>query len=330
MESPQPIIAVQDIMANHPAHQRAPHSDEFLAGAGFVNGRQVPLDQATIGLTDTGFAHADATYDVTTASRGFIFRLDDHLQRFAESCDKFRLSSPYSLPQIKEILIELVESSGLRDCFIWWCVTRGGFPPGLQKIDPSKYQPKFFAYVSNYRFYAEDDVRSRGLDVVINRQRIRIPSNAVDPTAKNFHWMDMKMAMFDAFDEGYDWCVLLDQDGFLTEAPGSNICLIQDDTLITPENGCLLGITRRTALELADSIGLRTEIRRVTPEEALSADEAFFTSSAGGIAPINSIDRTILSGNNGPGPVTTKLHNLYWEKRWSGWHGHSVAYATKH
>jgi branched-chain amino acid aminotransferase len=63
-----------------------------------------------------------------------------------------------------------------------------------------------------------------------------------------------------------------------------------------------------------------------TADALREADEAFLTSTAGGIMPVNSVDGHILGGADGPGALTTKLHNLYWSKRWSGWLGTQVNY----
>jgi branched-chain amino acid aminotransferase len=140
--------------------------------------------------------------------------------------------------------------------------------------------------------------------------------------------MDLKLSLFEAKAANKEWSVLCDANGYLTEAPGSNIFLIKDGALYTPDSGCLEGITRKTTLELAKEIGMPIHVERVHVEQLLNADEAFLTSTAGGIMPINSVDDTVLGGKAGPGELTTRLHNLYWTKRWDGWLGTAVDYST--
>ncbi len=96
--------------------------------------------------------------------------------------------------------------------------------------------------------------------------------------------------------------------------------------MFTPDTGCLEGITRRTTLELAQKQGLKTFVGKVSKEQLLDADEAFITSTAGGIMPINSVDGVVLGGSEGPGALTSSLHNLYWETRWGGWLGTEIDY----
>jgi branched-chain amino acid aminotransferase len=174
-----------------------------------------------------------------------------------------------------------------------------------------------------------DAERTRGANLYVSERFVRIPPKAVDPTAKNFHWMDLKLSIFEALRKGHDWSVLTDGRGNLTEAPGCNVFLIKNGVLKTPATGCLEGITRRTVFELAEQLEVPVEITTVTAQELVEADEAFLTSTAGGIMPAARVNDRPLGGRNGPGEITTALHNLYWEKRWSGWHGEEIDYSRK-
>ncbi|SFU20666.1 aminotransferase class IV [Paraburkholderia aspalathi] len=319
------IIPVHEIMLSHPEHARAPHDPAFESGAAYV-GRICPLSDASIPLLDLGFRHGDAAYDVVSVSKGLIFRLDDHLERFAHSCRKFRLRNPFDNQRTSEILTELVRHAGTKDAYIWWCVTRGRLAHGAGNYNTDAYENQFYAYVVPYRFIADDSVRQRGMKLQVSESFIRIPERAVDPTAKNFHWLDLQLAHFKARDEGFDLPVLCDANGNLTEAPGANIFFIKDRVVYTPDHGVLEGITRRTTMELATELGLTVRVEAVNAEQLKNADEAFVTSTAGGIMPINSVDEKVLGGEAGPGELTTELHNLYWRKRWDGWLGKKVDY----
>lgn len=319
------IVQVEHIMNSNGGHTRASYDEQYEHGSGFAQGKYSPILETSVPILDTGFLHADAAYDVVSASRGYIFRLNDHLQRFRESCEKFLLQNPYSDEETAEILIKLVQLAGLKDAYIWWCVTRGVML-GADRRDGDSFTNQFYAFVEPYVWIANDEQRSKGFNLLVSNDFIRIPARSVDPTAKNFHWMDMKLSIFEAVGKGYEWSVLTDAEGNLTEAPGCNVFLIKDDVLYTPEYGCLEGITRLTTLELAAEVGLKTSVTRVTADQLRDADEAFLTSTAGGIMPVSLVDGQPLGGRNSPGPLTTQLHNLYWQKRWDGWLGTPVEY----
>jgi len=148
--------------------------------------------------------------------------------------------------------------------------------------------------------------------------------NSVDPRAKNFCSLDLNMSLMEAGEFGAEWSVMTDGNGNLTEAPGSNIFVVRGNRALTPELGCLEGVTRQTARELCEELGTTVKTTTVTVGDLMSADEAFLTTSAGGILPISVVDGTPLC--QGPGPISTRIHNLYWDKRWAGWKGTPIDY----
>lgn len=320
------IIQASHIMLNDPSHVRTTFDPKFDHGSAFVNGKYCSIDDAFVPITDMGFSQSDGAYDVVSTSNGYFFRLEDHLERFQTSCETFRLKNPYDKQQTTEILTNLLRLAGTKEAYVWFSVTRGHMPDGDVRTNPLAWENCFYAYVVPYVYIASDEMRTRGMDLLISKKFIRIPPKAVDPRAKNFHWMDLKLSLFEANDAGKDWSVLCDVNGYLTEAPGSNIFFIKDGALLTPDTGCLEGITRKTTLELATELGMPVRVEPVHMSQLLESDEAFITSTAGGIMPINSVDGVLLGGKPGPGALTTRLHNLYWEKRWSGWLGTPVDY----
>jgi len=319
------IIRAKQIMLDNPAHARHAHDAKYGHGSAFISGKYVSIDDASIPIGDLGFTQADATYDVVSASKGLIFRLEDHLDRFEASCAKFRLRNPNNRGQTTEILKNMLKLAGTREAYIWWGVTRGRMPD-TDRGNSNAYENCFYGFVVPYLYIADDDMRARGMDLMVSQKYIRIPPKSLDPTAKNTHWMDLKLSIFEAHDNGYDWSVLCDADGYLTESPGANIFFIKRGTLHTPDSGCLEGITRQTAIDLAAEMGVPVNTGRLHVDQLRQADEAFITSTGGGILPVNSVDGHVLGGAAGPGELTTKMHNLYWTKRWGGWRGTPVDY----
>ncbi len=323
------ILPVQALIAEEPAHRRLPHDAAYSNGSAFVIDRYCPLEEASVPITDLGFVRGDAVYDVVTVSRGLFFHLDAHQDRFARSCARIRLTNPFDRAHERTILNRMVALTGLQDAYVWWAVTRGASPmdPTL-RLRPESFTNRWYGYVLPYLFIAGDEKRRKGTNIIICADYIRIPPKAVDPRAKNLNSLDLAMGLFEAGDRGGDWAVLTDGQGNLTECAGSNIFIIKGNVLATPQNGCLEGITRAAALELGGEIGLTCEVREVQADELRQADEAFYTSSAGGIMPIATVDGVQLPGFARPDSITAKLHDLYWNKRWAGWHATAVDYSA--
>jgi len=322
------LIQAHEIMKTDERHARLEHDPAFTKGAAFIGGAFCPIDQAAVPIIDCGFTHADAAYDVVSVSRGSFFRLEEHQQRFAEACGKIRVTNPYTREREAEILHELVARTGLQDSYVWWAVTRGFTPSNrADMVDPSKFTNQFYAFAIPYVFIAEDEQRERGLNVAISTERIRIPSTAVDPTAKNFHWLDMQMALFEAGERGSEWAVLTDAEGYLAEATGANIFVVNDGVVLTPDSECLLGITRKTVFDLCDEKGIPWEARRVHGDELRNADDAFLATTAGAVMPISRVDSRPLQHSEKEDKIANLLHDLYWQKRWEGWKSTPVRYS---
>ncbi len=321
------LIRAQERMFTHPDHAQLPHDPEYAFGTAFIVDHFCPLLEASVPVIDVGFMHSDAVYDVVSVSRGMFFRLEEHQARFARACEAIRVRNPFDREREAAILHELVARAGLRDAYVWWTVTRGIPPMGRNEmVNATKFDNRFYAFATQFVFVFDDDQRARGIDLIISRERIRIPPRAVDPKAKNFHWLDMQMALFEAGDRGAEWAVLPDEEGYLTEATGANIFAIVDGTVVTPDSGCLEGLTRQSVLELCGELGIPTACRRVHADELQNAREVFMTTTAGSIMPVRSVDGHPVGAHGGAGEISIQLHNLYWEKRWAGWHGTPVRY----
>lgn len=321
------LIRAQEIMLTHPEHTQLPHDPEYAFGSAFIADHFCPILAASVPIIDVGFMHSDAVYDVVSVSRGMFFRLEEHQARFARACEAIHVRNPFSRDREAAILHELVARAGLRDAYVWWTVTRGIPPMGRNEmVDPAKFDNRFYAFASSFVFMFDDEQRARGIDLIISRDRIRIPPRAVDPKAKNFHWLDMQMALFEAGRRGGEWAVLTDAEGFLAEAAGANVFAVIDGVVTTPDTGCLEGLTRQSVFDLCEEAGIPAACRRVHADELKTAQEVFMTTTAGSVMPVRSVDGQAICKHGGAGEISIQLHNRYWEKRWAGWHATPVRY----
>lgn len=284
---------------------------DFSQGCAWQRGDYVPIAEASIPMTDWGFLRSDATYDVVTVWDGAFFRLDAHLDRFFASCERFRLDAGKGRQEVTEILVGCVRRAGLRNAYVEMIVTRGQPPWGSR--DPRQAVNRFHAFAVPYVWIAPEEQRRRGLHVIVSEVQ-RIPPASVDPRAKNYHWNDLTMGLLGALDAGADTVLLRDAHDNVVEGPGFNIFALRQGRLVTPREGVLLGITRRTAIEIARSVELPVEERELPLAQLLQADEAFITSSGGGLMPVTRVNGQAL-GDGQPGPVTQRLAQTYW-----AWH----------
>ncbi len=279
-------------------------------GIGFMDGEYMPMSDLRIPVTDMGFQLADMCYDAVHAIDGRFFRLDEHLDRFQHALGERRYDTlDYDIDAIREICHGCVARTGLKDAFLMLIATRGS--PETAKKDLRTCKNRLIAWATGYHAIVSDEEMEKGCDIVV-ADTIRIPPDAVDPAIKNFGRLDFVSALFEAYEKGTQYAVLLDTDGCVTEGRGWNIFTLSGGALLSPDSGVLEGITRRTVLELSGQLNIEGRLQSVTVGELRTADEVFMTSTAGGIMPVRSIDGRPV-GDGAPGPVTLRLKDLYWK-----------------
>jgi branched-chain amino acid aminotransferase len=281
---------------------------DYSLGSAYVDGKLLPVNEAKISILDWGLLHSDATYDVVHVWQGKFFRLEDHIDRFFAGMEKLRMTIPYNRDQLRSILIECVQASGLRDAYVEMICTRGVPQPGSRDLRTASNQ--FLAFAIPFVWIADPQKQREGLHLIISQQQ-RIPPESFDPRVKNYQWLDLVMGLFEAYERGGETAALVDAEGNLLEGPGFNIFAVKGQTISTPDRGVLEGISRRTVIELATKAGYEVKLQNISTDNALNADEVFCTSTAGGVMPVTRInDRVIGSGE--PGAITQQLRQVYW------------------
>jgi branched-chain amino acid aminotransferase len=280
-------------------------------GAAWVDGRFCPIDEAKISVLDLGVTRSDCTYDVVHVWDGRFFRLDAHLDRFAVSCARLRLDPGHDRAEIETYLHGCVRHAGLRDAYVSMTCTRGRLPPRSRDLRTARNT--FYCFAVPFVWISTPEQQAAGASMWIS-QATRIPPESVDPTVKNYHWLDLDLALLDAYDHDAALVVLRDLSGAIAEGPGFNVFAYVDGRWLTPGSGTLLGITRRTVIELAGEAGQAVEQGRLSDSDLRRAGEVLVTSTAGGVMPVTSIDGEAV-GAGVPGPLTRELHERYW-----AWH----------
>jgi len=289
----------------------------FPHGHAWIDGNFVELSEAKIPILDWGFLRSDATYDVVHVWQGRFFRLDKHIDRFFESTKKLRMPCQMHRHDLKKILASCVEKAKLENAYVEMIQTRGMSPNFVR--DPRQATPRIMAFAVPFGWILRQEDFEKGLDVLLTDIK-RIPPSSVDPTIKNYHWMDLVTGMLNAYEKGNDTAILVDENNNIAEGPGFNIFCVHDSQIFTPDYGVLEGITRQTVFDLANELNLTISKQFISVKDLQSASEIFATSTAGGIMPITKVNGNQVS-NGKVGNITRQLHELYWKKhtdeKWS-------------
>ena len=178
--------------------------------------------------------------------------------------------------------------------------------------DPRHIQPTEMIWAAPYIFLADEEKRSTGIRIMISSMRGFAP-DTLDPRFKCLDRLNSQLIRLEALEAGYDDAVWLDGHGYVAEAAASNIFVVKNDEIFTPQTGILRGITRATVLELAERGGIAHSESQLTAFDLYSADEVFTCSTAG-----------VLASEGGFRPCYCRrghyerISELYWQMRAEG------------
>ena len=278
----------------------------------YIDGNFEPLSVARISPLDQGFLLGDGIFDVVSAWDSKIFLLDAHLDRFFDSMRAARLETRLSREQWVDAIIETTRRNKLSDASIRFILTRG-VPDGVV-ADPRHIQPTEMIWAAPYIFLADEEKRSTGIRIMISSMRGFSP-DTLDPRFKCLDRLNSQLIRLEALEAGYDDAVWLDGQGYVAEAAASNIFVVKNDEIFTPQTGILRGITRATVLELAERGGIPHRESQLTAFDLYSADEVFTCSTAGGPLPVREVSGRAIAAT---GPITERISELYWQMRAEG------------
>jgi branched-chain amino acid aminotransferase len=127
------------------------------------------------------------------------------------------------------------------------------------------------------------------------------------------NYVNSVLAKREVMKMGYDEALMLDTEGYVSEASGENVFIVKNGVLkTTPLTSILPGITRDSVIQIAKEKKITLLEERFTRDELYTAQEAFFTGTAAELTPIREVDDRQI-GNGIPGPVTRELQAAFFD-----------------
>lgn len=277
----------------------------------YLNGEITALKDAKISVMDRGFIFGDGVYEVVPVYAGKPFRFAQHMARLDRSLAELRIANPLSHGQWREIVLKLVDGHALSqhtshekiDQLVYIQITRGvalrdhAMPPDLtptvfvmtntMKPPTPAQRAQGVACVSADDFrWSKAHIKSTSLLSAVLARQISADVDAVETV------------MF--------------RDGYLSEAAACNVWAVRDGWVLGPpkDNLVLEGIRYGLIEGMCREAGIGFELRRISREEVISADELLLSSATKEVLPITLLDGQPI-GSGKPGPVYAKLHAAY-------------------
>jgi branched-chain amino acid aminotransferase len=280
------------------------------------NGKIIPWTDAMIHVNSVGHASVAGIFEGIKAywnesdKQLYIFRLHEHMVRFLNSIKMVRYSFEYSLEDLNKAVLDLLRANEYRrDVYIRPYIFQKGIVRELLQAQPGKPTE---LVIDSWPFDSYSDM-DQALHVCVSSWT-RISDNVLPPRLKCFsNYHNGRLAAMEATVNGYDWTILLDGRGKVTEGPGACLALVRNGQVILPTvtNGILESITRETVMHLLkDVLRIPFVEREVDRTELYLADELFFLGTGWEIMPAVSVDRLDV-GDGKTGPITRAIADIY-------------------
>jgi len=274
----------------------------------YLNGEFVPEEEAKVSVFDHGFLYGDGVFEGIRAYDGYVFKLEEHLDRLYDSARAINLEIPMARAELREAILETLRVNGLRTAYIRPIVTRG---VGDLGIDPRKCpRPGVIILVKDWKTLYPEELYERGLRAIVASTRAR-PPESLPPSVKSLNYLTNILAKLEAIAAGADEAIMLDVRGFVAEGTADNLFLVKKGVLYTPPvTTNLPGITRGVVIELAREAGYPVREEYFGVAQLYGADEVFLTGTAAELIPVVEIDgRPVADGK--PGPVFRDLRQRF-------------------
>lgn len=272
-----------------------------------VNGELVHRDQARVSPFDSAVQGGDAVWEGLRLYNGKIFKLIEHLDRLRDSAKALAFAEiPSHETMIDELRRTLAANDMMDGVHIRLTLTRGekitsGMDPRMNQSGPT------LIILAEHKAPVYNKA---GLHFVTSSIR-RFPPDCLDPKIHHANLIQSILAKIEANVAGADAGLMLDRQGFVAEANGTHVFIVEGEQVVTSHTyACPEGITRATVLEICAREGIDHEVRSFSTTEVYRADEMFCSGTMGELAAVTKVDgRTI--GTGSVGPMTERLSELY-------------------
>mgnify|MGYP000044161018 CR=1 FL=1 len=253
-------------------------------GVIWYNGELIQWRDANFHLLSHALHYGSCVFEGQRAYGGEIFKLHEHSERLINSGKILGMDIEYSAAELDAAANEVVAANGLVDAYVRPVAWRGSEMMGVA-TKGTKIHVAIAAW--EWPSYFGEEAKKKGLRLEFAKWRRPAPDTAPTASKAAGLYMIASMCKDASTENGYDDAIMLDYRGQVAEATGANVFFIKDGVIHTPIPDCFLdGITRRTAIELADKRGIKVVERVIMPDELGDFEQAFITGTAAEITPL--------------------------------------------
>jgi len=281
----------------------------------WLDGKLIPWEEANVHILTHSLHYGLAVFEgircyLCHDGKSAVFRLREHVDRLFDSAQIGNIKIPYSKREISEACKETLRVNQLKEGYIRPIVFIG---EGVMGVYPGDNPIRVAIATWSWGAYLGEEALEKGIRIKVSSYT-RHHVNVMMTKAKICgNYVNSVLAKREVMKMGYDEALMLDTEGYVSEASGENIFMAKNGVLkTTPLTSILPGITRDAVIQIAKARKIPLLEERFTRDELYTAQEAFFTGTAAELTPIREVDdRTIGVGK--PGPITKDLQAAFFD-----------------
>ncbi len=264
---------------------------------GFFNNKYISVEDMKFSLTHLSATRGFGAFELVMYLNGKIFREADHIERLDKTLKTLRLELNEDI-DIPEVLENLILKNDLKSHLMKIIVS-----PASTLSDEYNFKfPDLFIWPISFSL-PDPALLNRGVSVIIRDYTRFLPEAKTTNYTASVHYLGGEKGI-----KHFD--VLFRTGNEIREASRSNVFLVKDSELITPEKNILKGITRKVVLEIAETAGMKVKYSPLSNDDINNSDEMFLTGTSKGVMPV-AIVEDLKVGSGVPGPVTNLLIQEY-------------------
>lgn len=264
-----------------------------------VNGKIMPLAEATISVLDLGFMRGVGAFETLRTYRGHPHALPQHLARLERAVTALGIPPILVESEFRPLLADAVTATGFADVRLNLIVTPGRHTGGVFGAEQPTTVTLLRELVEPPAAWYRDGVSA-----------VTFRGSRVCPEFKTTTYITGREGLLAAERAGAHEAFYVEADGQISEGVTSNVLLLKDGAVLTPEADNLPGITRAGLEPIARELGLEWRSERFTTEDLYAADELWLCSAIRELVPVVAVNGQPI-GDGAPGPWAAQLRAAY-------------------
>ena len=280
-----------------------------------MDGKLIPWEEANVHILTHSLHYGLGAFEgircyLCYDGKSAVFRLKEHVDRLFDSAQIGDIKIPYTKREISEACKETLRVNQLKEGYIRPIVFIG---EGVMGVYPGDNPIRVAIITWSWGAYLGEEALEKGIRIKVSSYT-RHHVNVMMTKAKICgNYVNSVLAKREVMKMGYDEALMLDTEGYVSEASGENIFMVKNGVLkTTPLTSILPGITRDSVIQIAKAKKITLLEERFTRDELYTAQEAFFTGTAAELTPIREVDDRII-GDGKPGPMTKELQATFFD-----------------